>query len=114
MESVRKQRDAQLVTTEKRRNRVVSEPNSHTTNWFSEKFLAIEIKKIKVKMNKPVYLGMSILEFSKTLMYEFWYDFVKPKYQNNAKIWHMDTDNFIIHIKLKIFMKILQMMLKKI
>ena len=50
-------------------------------------------------MNKPVYLGLSILEISKTLMYEFWYDYVKPKYQDNAKLCYMDTDSFITCIK---------------
>ena len=57
----------------------MSESNYHTRKWFSEDLLAIEKKK-KVKMNKPVYLGLSILEISKTLMYEFWYDYIKPKY----------------------------------
>ena len=56
------------------------------------------MKKIKVKMNKLVYLGISILEISKTLMYEFWYDYIKPKYQYNAKLYNIDTDSFIIHI----------------
>ena len=46
-------------------------------------------------MNKSVYLGLSILEISKTLMYELWYDFIKPKYQNNAKLCYMDIDSFI-------------------
>ena len=59
----------------------------------------IEIKKIKVKTNKPIYLGLSILEISKKLMHEFWYDYIKPKYQNNAKLCYMDTDSFIIYIK---------------
>ena len=54
-------------------------PNYHTTKWFSENLLAIEMKKIKVKMFKPLYLGLSILEISKTLMYEFWYDYIEPK-----------------------------------
>ena len=71
MENVRKHRDTKLVTTDKRRNQLVSEPNYYTTKWFSENLLAIAMKKIKVKMNKPVYLGLSILEISKTLMYEF-------------------------------------------
>ena len=71
MENVRKHRDIKLVTTDKRRNRLVSEPNYHTTKWFSENLLAIEMKKAKVKMNKPIYLGLSILEISKTLVYEF-------------------------------------------
>ena len=54
-------------------------------------------------MNKPVYLGLSILEISKRLIYEFWYDYIKPKYQNNAKLFYMDTDNFIINIKTEDF-----------
>ena len=78
MENVRKHRDIKLVITDKRRNQLVSEHNCHTTKYFSEDLLAIEMKKIKVKMNKPVYLGMSILDNSKTLMYEFWYDYIKP------------------------------------
>ena len=56
------------------------------------------MKKTKVKMNKPVYLGMSILDISKTLMYEFWYDYVKPKYKDKAKLCYMDTDSFVINI----------------
>ena len=54
----------------------MSEPNYHTAKWLSECLVAIEKK---LKMNKPVYLGLSILEISKTLMYEFWYDYIKPK-----------------------------------
>ena len=77
MENVRKHRDIKLVRTDKRRNRLVSEPNYHTTKYFSENLLAIEMKKTKAKMNKPVYLGMSILDISKNLMYEFWYDYIK-------------------------------------
>ena len=72
MENVRKHRDIKLVTTDKRRNQLASEPNYHTTKYFSENLMAIEMKKTKVKMNKPIYLGMSILDISKTLMYEFW------------------------------------------
>ena len=72
MENVRNDRDIKLVTTYKRRNQLVSEPNYHTTKYFSKNLLAIEIKKTKVKMNKPVYLRMSILDISKALMYEFW------------------------------------------
>ena len=64
----------------------------------SENLMATETKKAKVKMNKPIYLGMSILDISKTLMYEFWYDYIKPKYQDKVKLRYMDTDSFIIHI----------------
>ena len=80
----------------------MSEPNYHATKWFSENLLAIEIKTIKVKMNKPVYLGLSILEISKTPMYEFWYDYIKPKYQNNAKLCYMDSIIIIFIILLLI------------
>ena len=105
MENVRKHRDIKLVTTDKRRNQLVSEPNYHTTKYFSENLIAIEMKKRKVKMNKPIYLGMSILDISKTLMYEFWYDYIKPKYQNRANLCYMGTDSFIIHIKTEDFYK---------
>ena len=63
------------------------------------------MKKTKVKMNKPIYLGLSILEISKTLMYEFWYDYMKPKYANNVKLCYMDTDSFIMNIKTNDFYK---------
>ena len=103
--NVRKHGDIKLVTTEKRRNQLVSEPYYHTTNLFSKNLLAIEMKKTKVKMNKPIFLGFSILNISKTLMYEFWYDYVKPKYDDSVKLCYMDTDNFIMHIKTEDFYK---------
>ena len=68
-------------------------------NYISEDLSIIEIKRTKVKMNKPIYLGLSILEISKILMYEFWYDYMKPKYGNNVKLCYMDTDSFIMSIK---------------
>ena len=71
MENVRKHRDIKLVTTDEKRNKLVSEPNYHTKKCFSENFLAIEMKKTEVKMNKPIYLAISILDVSKTLMYKF-------------------------------------------
>ena len=69
--------------------------------------MAIEMKKTKVKMNKPIYLGMSILDISKMLMYEFWSDYVEPKYQDKAKLCYMDTDYFLFTLKPKIFTKTL-------
>ena len=105
MVNVRKHRQIKLVTAEKRRNQLVSEPNYHTTKYFSENLLAMQMKISKVKMNKPLYLGFSILEISKTLMYEFWYDYIKPNYQNNAKLCYMDSDSFIIQIKIEDFYK---------
>ena len=61
MKNIRKHRDIQLVTTYKRRNQLVSEPKCHITKLLSENLLAIEMKKTKVKINKPVYLGLSML-----------------------------------------------------
>ena len=98
MENLRNHRNVKLVTTDEKRSKLISEPNYHTTKRFSENLLAIEMKKTKVKMNKPVYLGMSILDISKTLMYKFWYDYFKPKYGDRAKLCYTDTDSFIIHI----------------
>ena len=103
MENVRKHKDIKLVTTKKRRNKLVSEPNYHTTKHFSENLIAVEIKKAKVKMNKPVYLGLPVLDISKTLMYEFWCDYLKPKYNDNAKLSYMDTDSSVVHIKTENF-----------
>ena len=105
MENIRKHRDIKLVTTDKKRSKLVSEPNYHTINLISEDLSIIEMKKTKVKMNKPIYLGLSILEISKTLMYKFWYDYMKPKYNDNAKLCYMDTDSFIMNIKTNDFYK---------
>ena len=98
MENVRKHRDIKLVTTEEKRNKLVSKPNYHIAKQFSENLLAIEMKKAKVKMNKPLYLGMSILDISKTLMYEFWYGYPKPKYNDKVKLCYMDVDSFVLNI----------------
>ena len=80
MENVRKYRYIELVTANRTRNKLVWERNYHTSKWFSENLQIIAMKKIKVKMNKPIILGLSVLEISNTLMYEFWYDYIKPKY----------------------------------
>ena len=112
MENLRKHRDIKLVTTEEKRIKLVSEPNYHTTKHFSKKLLAIEMKKRKVKMNKPVYLDMSILDISKTLMYEFWYDRVKPQYKDKAKLCYIDTESFVINFFSEHFSNTLTMTLK--
>ena len=98
MENLRKHRDVKLVTTDKRRNQLTSEPNYQTTKYFSENLMAIEMKKTKVKMNKPIYLGMSIPSISKTLMYGFCYAQIKPKYQERAKLcsWILKALLFIL------------------
>ena len=105
MENVRKHRDIKLVKTDHRRNKLVSEPNYHTMKLIDDNLAIIEMRKVKVKMNKPIYLGLSILEISK--MYEFWYDYVKSKYGNRAILCYMDTDSFVINIKTKDFYKVI-------
>ena len=99
MENVRKHRNIILVTTESRRNYLLLEPNFHTTKFFTENILAIEMRKTQLLMNKPVSLGSSILDVIKTVIYEFWYDYVKSKYGEKAKICYMDTSSFIVPIK---------------
>ena len=99
LENIRKHKNIKLVTTDKKRSNLVSEPNYHTINLISEDLSIIEMKKTKVKMNKPIYLGLSILEISKILMYAFWYDYMKLKYGNDVKLCYMDTDSFIMNIK---------------
>ena len=99
MENGRKHRDIKLVTTERRRNYLVSEPNYHTIKFYTQNLLAIEMRKTPRLMNKPVYLGLLILDLSKTVMYEFWYGYGKPKHGENAKLCYIDTDSFIVHVK---------------
>ena len=99
MENIRKHRGIKLVTTDKKRGKLVLKPNYDTINLISEDLSIIEMKKTKLKMNKPIYLGLSILEISKILMYEFWHDYMKPKYNDNVKLCYMDMDSFIINIK---------------
>ena len=71
--------------------------------------MAIEMKKTKIKVNRSIYLGMLILDISKTLMCEFWYDYIKAKYQDRAKLCYMDTNSFVIYIKTEDFIKTLLM-----
>ena len=113
MENMRNYRDIKLVTTKRRKNYLVSEPNYHTIKFFTENLSAIEMRKMQIIMHKAVYLESSILNLSKTITYEFWYDFVKPKYGENAKICYMDTDSFIVHVKKTVLTKTLQKMLKQ-
>ena len=105
MENIRKHRDVKLVTTDKKSSKLVSEPNYHTSNLISEDLSIIEMKKTKVKMNIPICLGLSILEISKILMYEFSYDYMKPKYNDNVRLCYMDMDSFVMNIKTNDFYK---------
>ena len=103
MENVRNYRVIKLVTSEKRRKRLNSEPNYYAHKKFSDELMAIEMKKARVKMTKSLYLGMSILDISKIFMYKFWYDYIRPKYGDKIKLCYTDTDSFIIYIKTENF-----------
>ena len=105
MENVRNHRDIKLVTTNERRRTLVSEPNYHTSKHFSDNLMAIEMRKTKILMNKPIYLGQAILDISKILMYEFLYDCLIPKYGDKVKLCYMDTDSFIILLETEDFYK---------
>ena len=99
MKNVREHIDIKLVTTERIRNHMVSEPNYCTTKFSTENVLTTEIKNTEILVNKPVYLGLSILGLSKILIYQFCFDYVKPKYVEKAKLCYMDTDGFIVYVK---------------
>ena len=99
MENINKHRNINFVTTKRRRNYILSQLNYHTANFFKENLLAIEIRKTQILMNKPVFLGLSILGLSTTVMYKFWYYYVKLKYREIEKLCYMDTGSFIVHVK---------------
>ena len=97
---MRKHRDIELATPERRRNYLVSELRYiRYSKFFKKCLLAIEMKKKHIILNKPVYLGLSLLELSKMLMYGIWYDIVKEKYSEKAKMCFMNTDSFTVYIK---------------
>ena len=96
MRNLKKHRDNKVVTIERKRNYLVSQLNYHSKKLFTEKLLVKEIKKTEILMIKPVCFGLSILKLSKILMYEFWYDYVKPKHGEKAKLCYMDTYSFIV------------------
>ena len=101
----RKDRDIRLVIIEAKRNKFASEPNYHFTKCISKNLLVMGMKKTEVKMNKPIYLGQAVLDISKTLMFEFWYDYLKPKYSDKIRLCYTDNDSFIMHIKTDDFYK---------
>ena len=99
MEIERKHRYIKLAATERKRNYLITKPNYHTTKFFTEDLLAIEMKKAEILVNKPVCLGLSRLQLCKLLICKFWYDYVKPKYDEKAILCYIDTNSFIVYIK---------------
>ena len=88
------------MTTEKRRNKFASDPKYHTAKHLSEKLMIIDRNKVNVKINKPVYLGVSILDKSMIMNYKYWYDYVKAKCGKKAKLWYIDMGSITVHVKL--------------
>ena len=99
MENVSTHRDIKLVTSDT----LASDPNYHLSKRISKDLMIMEMRKVEVKMNRLIYLGKAILDISKTLMYEFCYDYIKPKYKDKARLCYMDTDSFVMHIKTEYF-----------
>ena len=99
MENVCNHRNIKLVTTYEKFNKYASEPHLMNVKCFSENLLAVEMRKTEVFMNKPVYLGQAILDISKTLRYEFYYDYLQIKYSDKVKLCYADTDSFIIYVE---------------
>ena len=103
MENIRNRVDIRLVTRESQAKKLTCKPNYQHHTIFSKNLAAVHMKKVKLYFNKPVYLGMSILDLSKTLMYDFHYNYIKPKYGDNAKLLFTDTDSLAYEIQTEDF-----------
>ena len=105
MENIRNRVNVKLVNSVEKARKLISKPNFRNRKIFSENLKSVHMKKTSLVMNKPVYLGMCILDLSKTLMYDFHYNYIKPKYGNKAKLLITDTDSFMYEIETEDFYK---------
>ena len=105
MENIRNRVDVKLVNNKKQAEKLSAKPNFKHCNIFSEDLVAIHMKKTKLDFDKPVYLGMCILDLSKTLMYDFHYNYIKKKYGDKAKLLLTDTDSLMYEIQTEDFYK---------
>ena len=105
MENIRNRVNVKLVNSEEKFKKLVAKPNFLSRKIFNENLVSVHMKKTSLTMNKPVYLGMCILDLSKTLMYDFHYKYIKPKYGNKAKLLFTDTDSFLYEIQTEDFYK---------
>ena len=105
IENIRKRVDVKLVNTEEKFKKLAAKPNYGGRKIFGENLISVHMKKTSLTMNKPVYLGMCILDLSKTLMYDFHYNYIIPKYGNKAKLLFTDTDSFLYEIETEDFYK---------
>ena len=105
MENIRNRVNIKLVNSEEKFKKLVAKPNYESRKIFNENLVSVHMKKTSLTMNKPVYLGMCILDLSKTLMFDFHYNYIKPKYGNKAKLLFTDTDSFLYEIQTEDFYK---------
>ena len=105
MENIRNRVDIKLITNEKEAKKLISKPNFHHRTIFTENLIAVHMKKTKVYYNKPIYLGLCVLDLSKTLMYDFHYNYIKKKYGQAASLLFTDTDSLAYEIKTEDFYK---------
>ena len=105
MENIRNRVNVKLVNTEEKFKKLVAKPNYKGRKIFNENLVSVHMKKTSLTMNKPVYLGMCILDLSKTIMYDFHYNYIKPKYGEKAKLLITDTDSFMYEIQTEDFYK---------
>ena len=105
MENIRNRVDVRLINSDKKLKNLVAKPNYDSCKRFDENLVSVHMKKTSLEMNKPVYLGMSILDLSKRVMYDFHYNYIKPKYGNKAKLLFTDTDSFLYEIETEDFFK---------
>ena len=105
MENIRNRVNIELVINKDRMRKLVAKPNYHHRTIFDENLIAVHMKRTSIKFNKPAYLGMRILDLSKTVMYDFHYDYIKPKYGDKAKLLFTDTDSLMYEIETEDFYK---------
>ena len=105
MENIRNRVDVKLVNNMEKARKLVAKPNFRHCKIFTENLVAIHMKKTSLTMNKPVYLGMSILDLSKSIMYDFHYNYIKPKYGDKASLLFTDTDSLMYEIETEDFYK---------
>ena len=105
MENIRNRKDIKLVSNRDKAIKYAAKPNFHHTKILSETLVTIHMKRTSLTFNKPVYLGLSILDLSKTIMYEFHYDYIKPKYNDRVSLLYTDTDSLVYEIETEDFYK---------
>ena len=99
IENVRKRRTIKLIVSAEQRKKLASELNYKACTTFSDELMAIEMRKTRIVMNKPIIVGQAILYKSKELMYSFYYEYLRPKFKDKMQLLYMDTDSFLLEIE---------------